>query len=176
MERFKDLKITSIKLFFAHELEGGVENKLSCWGSQYNGATFVPTQDGNVPYDDWVGIEGGRYHTCAQHSDGSLDCFGWNSDGQTVPPTGVTFKTPGAPDNCPGQHNPDQTDSDGDGHGDLCDGDYDNDGVPNDLEPLLSQLADFIKVWSCYPDAFVESTVVMDNLRACGHAPNPAEF
>ena len=34
-------------------------------------------------------------------------------------------------DNCPDISNPDQTDSDGDGSGDVCDEEIDNDGVPN---------------------------------------------
>jgi cysteine-rich repeat protein len=34
-------------------------------------------------------------------------------------------------DNCPSDDNPDQTDTDGDGAGDVCDDDDDNDGVPD---------------------------------------------
>ncbi|XP_078664086.1 uncharacterized protein LOC144907154 [Branchiostoma floridae x Branchiostoma belcheri] len=44
-----------------------------------------------------------------------------------------------AMDNCPGIHNPDQRDMDGDGKGDACDEDIDGDGVLNDQDncPLI---------------------------------------
>ena len=37
-------------------------------------------------------------------------------------------------DNCPLVHNPEQTDTDGDGYGDLCDSDRDNDGIRNESD------------------------------------------
>ena len=41
---------------------------------------------------------------------------------------------PDAEDNCPNVASADQTDTDGDGEGDVCDTDDDNDGVPDDLD------------------------------------------
>ncbi len=40
-------------------------------------------------------------------------------------------------DNCPSTPNPSQSDSDGDGLGAACDGDLDNDGVPNDIDAFV---------------------------------------
>lgn len=45
-------------------------------------------------------------------------------------------KVPDSKDNCPHAYNPDQKDSDGDGHGDVCDTDYEYDETPSaEAEP-----------------------------------------
>ena len=55
--------------------------------------------------------------------DGTIDLI--DSLGQLIPT-----------DNCPNQSNPQQLDFDGDGLGDDCDADLDNDGVPEPLDPF----------------------------------------
>ena len=42
-------------------------------------------------------------------------------------------------DICPNESNPDQRDYDGDGLGDACDADLDNDGVPEPLDPIAQE-------------------------------------
>ncbi len=61
--------------------------------------------------------------------DGDDDGDGIPNDGVVAPCTGG--QTVNCADNCPGVSNPDQADTDGDGIGDACDPDIDNDGVAN---------------------------------------------
>ena len=58
--------------------------------------------------------------------DGEIDLV--DSIGQLIPT-----------DNCPNQANPEQLDYDGDGLGDTCDADLDNDGVPEPLDPVAQE-------------------------------------
>lgn len=63
--------------------------------------------------------------------DGTLDQV--DSIGQLIPT-----------DNCPNEFNPEQRDYDGDGLGDDCDADLDNDGVPEPLDPVAQEPAQLL--------------------------------
>jgi hypothetical protein len=55
-----------------------------------------------------------------------------------APPDGDADGIPDATDNCPTVANAGQADGDGDGIGDACDGDNNNDGIPDTAPPTDS--------------------------------------
>jgi hypothetical protein len=58
-----------------------------------------------------------------------------SSGGPPPPPDADNDGVLDANDNCPATSNPDQVDFDHDGHGDVCDADDDNDGLPDSQDP-----------------------------------------
>lgn len=63
---------------------------------------------------------------------------------------GISDDFAGEVDNCPDTPNPDQSDLDGDGQGDVCDPDVDGDGVPNEADLCdASDLRDIVIIDGC---------------------------
>jgi hypothetical protein len=87
-----------------------------CWGNNNDGQNTVPALANPVA----VSTDGG--HVCVADDDG-VHCWGDNTNGQSVDQIVVTA------DNCPAIANADQLDRDGDGVGNVCDTDDDNDGT-----------------------------------------------
>ncbi len=63
--------------------------KAWCWGRNVEGQMGIGTASVTSPtpvavsgINDCVQITGGKLHTCAVHADGSVSCWGGNSDGQ----------------------------------------------------------------------------------------------
>ncbi|MDP9036397.1 MAG: hypothetical protein M3O50_16475 [Myxococcota bacterium] len=74
---------------FGHSCATRADGTLWCWGSNANGQVGIgstadpqstPVQVGSVA--TWTGVSGGNLHTCATRSDGTLWCWGDNSNGQ----------------------------------------------------------------------------------------------
>jgi alpha-tubulin suppressor-like RCC1 family protein len=92
---------------------------VSCWGNNSYGQSnvpeliFDPDQDG---YSSQNGIDSFPLDS-KEWQDSDLDEVGNNTD------------------NCSEVHNPDQSDTDGDSIGDVCDDDIDNDGIENSDDP-----------------------------------------
>jgi hypothetical protein len=74
----------------------------------------------------------GRAKTCAKCDPPIPDdiCPFWEEDTRDQDNDGI----PDGKDNCPIHFNPDQANLDGDGMGDACDDDIDDDGIPNHVE------------------------------------------
>lgn len=102
-----------------------------CFSTPTPGCGVPSCDDGDVCTVDEVGANGSCVHLPIAGCDGLGD-----ADGDGVPDE---------VDNCQNGVNPDQLDTDGDGIGDLCDGDQDGDGDPDvsDCAPSNAAIGSF---------------------------------
>ena len=70
-------------------------------------------------------------------------------------------------DNCASEPNPDQQDLDGDGAGDVCDPDIDNDGKPNETDPLPFGFVDV--PLGAFAFDFIETLALSGVTSGCGN-------
>ena len=96
------------------------EGQLSCWGFDTYGQLTPPEQ---APTTGWLWVSTGGYHTCAYHDSDQLWCWGRNDHGETTIPPQWQLRSALPADNCPDIPNPDQSDANSNGSGDLCDND-----------------------------------------------------
>jgi len=90
----------SISAGFAHTC-GVVKNapQALCWGFNGDGQTYVP----GLPWEQrWLSVQAGDRHSCGLVSDGTIRCWGGDSDGQLWVPQNENFTalSVGAYHNC----------------------------------------------------------------------------
>jgi hypothetical protein len=137
-----------------HSLGLKSDGSIVAWGYNYHGQCNVPS-----PNTGFAAIAAGNDHSLGLKADGSIVAWGFCNNGTCGAPSPVIYAAISAGghslglsvldtdqdgvidyyDNCPNTFNPDQSDTDGDKIGDLCDPDQDNDGVTNGLDncPML---------------------------------------
>jgi beta-glucanase (GH16 family) len=87
--------------------------------------------------------------------------FNINRIGIVLPPDGDGDGVADRHDNCPQDANPSQADHDGDGAGDACDGDDDDDGLSDEADAcILSDLSPTVVIHGC--DSFVPNLLGAD--------------
>ena len=94
------------------------EGQLLCWGFDTYGQLSPPDQ---APTTGWLWVSAGGYHTCAYHDSDQLWCWGRNDHGETTIPLQWQLRHAQPADNCPQVSNPEQVDTNLNGHGDVCD-------------------------------------------------------